>query len=486
MENQSLAGFYQDTARLNDLAESQKLRTFEQASAVFESEIPLNDLDPSTVTEIDLGYSPRPFQAQLHSELRRFNVLVCHRRFGKTVFSIMEMIDKALNNQLWNPQYAYIAPTYAQAKRVAWEYLLFFTKNIPGAKANKADLTVEIPRPDKGDKIKFMLLGSENYDGIRGIYLDGCVLDEYADMHPETWSKAVRPALSDRKGWAIFIGTPKGENHFHKMLRTAQGLMADGEDWYGAIHRASETGVIPEEELRDARLTMTEEEYEQEYECSFTAALLGAYYGKYLSALEKKGRIRDFEYDPSSPVRTYWDLGISDTTAIWFVQHVGREIRIIDYIENAGVGLEWYVKAIQSKPYIYDHVGHGLPHDGAARELGTGRSRQETLLELGLRSHIVPRQSVADGIHAVRMLLQKDIWFHKTNCARGLEALKNYQRKWDGKNNMFMDKPLHNWASNGADAFRMLGLDLDIPSEMPNFDKLRKIKHHIDYDELDF
>ena len=479
----SFEHLYKDVHNLNDIAESVKARTFEQTSAVVEE---LNDLDPNNCEVINIDYEPRPFQEKLHQELKRFNVLVCHRRFGKTVFAIMEMIDKGLNNQLWNPQYAYIAPTYAQAKRVAWEYLIHFTKDIPGAKANKAELTVEIPRPASGDKIKFMLLGAENYDGIRGIYLDGGILDEYADMHPETWSKAVRPALSDRKGWAIFIGTPKGENHFHKMLRTAQSLMDDGEDWYGAIHRASDTNVIDIDELRDARLTMTEEEYEQEYECSFTAALLGAYYGKYINDLDKKGRVRDFEYDPSTSVRTYWDLGISDTTAIWFVQFVGREIRVIDFLENSGVGLEWYVKAIQSKPYIYDYVGHGIPHDGAARELGTGKSRQETLRELGLLTHIIPRQSVADGIHAVRMLLQKDIWFNKQTCQKGLEALKNYQRKWDGKNNIFMDKPLHNWASNPADAFRMMALDLDIPHERTDFAKLSKIKHNSDYDELTY
>ena len=143
-------------------------------------------------------------------------------------------------------------------------------------------------------------------------------------------------------------------------------------------------------------------------------------------------------------------------------------------------------KAIQDKGYIYDHTGHGIPHDGAARELGTGRSRQETLRELGLLTHIIPRQSVADGIHAVRMLLQKDIWFHKTKCAQGIEAMKNYQRKWDGKNNIFMDKPLHNWASNPADAFRMLALDLDIPHERIDFAKLQKIKHNSDYDELSY
>ena len=481
---EGLSNKYLDVHNLDDIAEEAKLSTFGGTSAYVEE---LNDLDPNTEV-IDIGYEPRPFQQILHNNLKRFNVLVCHRRFGKTVFAIMEMVDKGLRNELWNPQYAYIAPTYAQAKRVAWEYLLHFAGKIPGAKANKQELTVEIPRPAQGDKIRYMLLGADNPDSLRGIYLDGAVLDEYAQCHPAIWGEVIRPALSDRKGWSIFIGTPKGENHFHKMFREAQRLMDDDDvfNWFAASYPASRTGVVDQEELDDARRTMTPEEYDQEYECSFTAALLGSYYGKYLHELEQKQRIRDFDVELNCPVRTYWDLGISDTTAIWFVQHVGTEIRVIDYIEKAGVGLEWYAKEIQKKPYIYEFSGHGLPHDGAARELGTGRSRQETLLAFGIRTHIVPRQSVADGIHAARMLLQKNIYFHKKNCAKGLDALKNYQRKWDGKNNMFMDKPLHNWASNGSDAFRMMAMDMDIPSEMPDFAKLRNMVHNTEYNELDY
>jgi hypothetical protein len=444
--------------------------------------IALNDLPEDAV--IDLGYRPRPLQQVLHSQLRRFNVLVCHRRFGKTVFSIMEMIDKGLNSELKNPQYAYIAPTYGQAKRVAWEYLKEFTKNIPGAKANEADLRVDVPREASGDKVRFMLLGADNPDSLRGIYLDGVILDEYAQCDPIIWGQVIRPALSDRKGWGIFIGTPKGQNHFHNIYQQALKLMEGTEvdSWYCAMYKASETGVVDEDELREARATMSEEEYEQEYECSFSAALLGAYFGKYINKLEKAGKIKDFDVDPTVAINTYWDLGISDSTAIWFIQLVGSEIRVVDYIENAGVGLEWYAKEIKDRPYLYD--SHNIPHDGAARELGTGRTRQETLLDFGVRTHIVPRQSIADGINAARILLQKNIWFHRTNCARGLEALRNYQRKYDAKNQMFVDKPLHNWASNGADAWRMAGLDLQLPENKFNINNV-SVVHISDYDELE-
>lgn len=406
---------------------------------------------------IDLGYEPRPLQAKLHRSLKRFNVLVCHRRFGKTVFSIMEMIDKGLRLDRKNPQFAYIAPTYGQAKRVAWEYLKDYTRHIPGAVANEAELRVDIPRPDRGDKIRFMLLGAENPDSLRGIYLDGCILDEYAQCDPSLWGEVVRPALSDRLGWAIFIGTPKGQNHFYDIYSTAMKLaIAEESEWFVQIYRSSTTEVVDARELQAARESMAPEEFNQEYECDFTAALRGAYYGKYITDLESKGQITKVPYDRATTVNTYWDLGISDSTAIWFVQEVGREVHVIDFIENAGVGLEWYVKQILNRDYIYDE--HYLPHDGAARELGTGKTRQESLTALGLkRVQIVPRQSVADGIHAVRMLLPK-CWFDGILCERGLLALKNYQRKYDSKLKKFVDKPLHDWSSNAADALRMLGL----------------------------
>lgn len=430
------------------------------------------------VQSVDLGYKPRPFQAVLHRALKRFNVLVCHRRFGKTVFSIMEMIDKALRCELKNPQYAYIAPTYGQAKRVAWEYIKDFTKDLPGAKANEADLRIDIPRPDRGDKIRIMLLGAENPDSLRGIYLDGVILDEYAQCDPTIWGQVIRPALSDRKGWAIFIGTPKGQNHFYDIYNSARGL----DSWHVAIYRASETGVVDAEELAEAQSTMTDEEYEQEYECSFAAALMGAYYGKYLNELEKKGQITNkVGYDPALTVSTYWDLGISDTTAIWFIQTVGKEVHVIDYLEEAGKGLEHYAKELKNKGYVYEE--HFIPHDGAARELGTGKSRQETLRDFGIRTTIVPRQSVADGIHAVRMTLPL-CWFNPTTCGKGLAALKNYQRKWDAKNKMFLDKPLHDWSSNGADAFRMFGLTFN-PLQAKQMLELERFRGPDNYDPLE-
>lgn len=408
------------------------------------------------IQEVSTGYVPRTLQLHLHRNFKRFNVVVCHRRFGKTHLALNEIIDQAFRNNLKNPQYAYLAPTYGQAKRVAWDLLKDYLKHMPGIIVNEADLRIDIPRPAKGDRIRIMLLGAENPGSLKGIYLDGVVLDEYAEMNPQVWSESLRPALSDRntldpkQGWALFIGTPKGNNHFYEIYKNAQGR--DG--WYTQIYKASETNIIPRTELDAARAEMSDNEYEQEFECSFSAALVGAYYGKEMEKAEQDGRICAVAYDPILPVFTYWDLGMDDSTVIWFGQNLGgREIRWIDYIEESGLGMTDYAKMLKDRGYIYEE--HVLPHDGAVRELGTGKSRLETLQTLlrGTRVRVSKRYTVADGINASRLMIAKS-WFDKDKCKRGIDALKNYERAWDAKNKVFQQKPKHNWASHGSDGFR--------------------------------
>lgn len=422
----------------------------------------------STVT-VSTGYRPRPLQAELHWSLRRFNVIICHRRFGKTHFAVNEMIDRGLRCSLHNPQYAYIAPTYGQAKRVVWDILKTYVKDIPGVAVNEAELRIDIPRPSTRDRVRFMLLGAENPGSLKGLYLDGVILDEYAEMNPVIWSEVIRPALSDRTGWGIFIGTPKGQNHFYRIFKSAEGM----QDWYTRIIKASESGVLPPSELEAARMVMSEEEYDQEYECSFAAALVGAYYGKIMEKLEKTGKICDVPYDRATPVYTYWDLGMSDTTAIWFAQIVGAQVRWIDYHEESGKDIPHYAELLKKRNYIYEE--HVLPHDAKVRDLGTGKTRQETLKGFfpGVRVRVLERTTVADGINAARILLAKSV-FDKTKCNlpwgkdqfRGIESLKNYEKIWDAKHSIFQDNPRHNWASHGADAFRTaaMGMRENAPS----------------------
>lgn len=398
---------------------------------------------------VSTGYTPRPLQAELHKKLKRFNVLVCHRRFGKSVFCINEMIDQMLRCPHKRPQAAYLAPTYSAVKRIAWEYLKEFAKNIPGVKTHEGELRLDIPRPWMGDYARIMLLGAENYQNLRGIYLDLAILDEYGEMDPEAFTQVIRPALSDRTGRAIFIGTVRGENHFWQLYNKVDGL----NDWFRALYRASETKIIPEEELNAAREVLDESTYMQEFECDPTAALKGSYYGDQMSAAEKSGRITSVPHQPDFPVHTAWDLGISDVTAIWFYQQVGREFHFIDYLESSDKGLDFYAKELIARSYLYGT--HYLPHDIMKRELSTGKERIVTLRNLGLKNlRVVPKaMSIADDINAARVILPR-CWFDSLRCEKGIAALKNYQRQWDSKDRVYAKRPLHNWASHGADAFR--------------------------------
>lgn len=401
------------------------------------------------------GYQPRPLQAELHAAFKRFNVLVCHRRFGKTVLCINELIDQALRCRLERPRYAYVAPFYKQAKAVAWDYLKHYTRTIPGVAKHESELRVDLPN---GARIQ--LYGADNYDALRGIYLDGAVMDEYAQMAPKAWSEVIRPAIADRAGFIIFIGTPRGRNAFAELYEAAR----DDAAWFARLYPANETGILNREELELARRQMSEEEYAQEFECSFDAAIAGAYYGKTLSEAERNGRICAVPWSPELPVTTAWDLGIDDATAIWFVQAAGPELRVIDYYEASGVGLEHYAKVLREKPYVYGE--HLLPHDVEVTELGTGRSRYATLAALGLRGRVVARQPVEDGINAVRNLLPRCL-FERTRTARGVEALRQYRRDWDESLGTFRARPRHDWASHAADAFRYLAMGLRVEQRSP-------------------
>jgi phage terminase large subunit len=393
---------------------------------------------------VEIPYAPRKQMMAYHGRSERFACLVAHRRFGKTVAAINDLIKSCLTIQRDAVRCAYIAPYYNQAKAIAWDYVKFFTAPIPGMSYNESELRADFPN---GARLR--LFGADNYDAMRGLYFDDVVLDEPADFPDGAWPNVIRPALADRKGRATFIGTPKGKNAFWETYSKAM----DDPAWFTAMLKASDTGILPEDELADALKTIGIDRYNQEFECSFEAAIIGAYYGKEMQDMTKAGRIRKIPYEPTVGVVTAWDLGISDTTSIVFAQFVGAEIRIIDHIEESGLGLQAYAKMLQDKPYIYS--GHILPHDVRVRELGTGQSRLETLASLGIKNvQICPNLSLDDGIQAVRNRLP--LTYIDQGCNRLIEALRQYERGWDEKNKTWKSNPKHNWASHTADAVRYL------------------------------
>lgn len=409
-----------------------------------------------------IPYAPRPAFEPWHVRKQRWSVTAAHRRSGKTVSRVNGLIKGALTCPLERPRFAYIAPLLKQAKAVAWDYFKHYSAPLleHGATFNESELRIDYPNQGQ-----IRLFGADNPDALRGLYLDGVVFDEYADMDPTIWP-VVRPALSDRSGWADIIGTPKGHNEFYAILENAK----NDDEWFWAILKASETGLLNPAELASARKDLTQDQYDQEYECSFEAAIRGAYYGKELRAADEAKRIGKVPYDPGVQVHTAWDLGIGDSTCIWFCQVVGQERRIIDYYENSGCGLDHYAKVLQDKPYRYG--SHLFPHDVRVKELGTGKSREETLRSLGLNVEIVPNIGIDDGINAVRRMLPS-CWFDAEKCSRGIEALRQYQTEWDDKLKAFKNKPRHDWTSHAADGFRYLALGIErvsVSFEMPKLD----------------
>lgn len=400
--------------------------------------------------ELIIPYRPRDIFKPYHESEKRFCLTVAHRRAGKTVARINKLIRKAVQCTRPDPRFGYLAPFYVQAKDIAWLYLKRYCGPLidMGAKINESELSITLPHNNATIK----LYGADNADRMRGLYFDGIVLDEAQKILKSVLSQVIMPALADRLGWLDASGTPAG---WDNLLGELARLARSNPEWYFQTLKASETNIIAEEELKRQRSMMTESEYEQEFECSFQAALIGAYYGKEINELEKQEHITHVPYEPRLKVYTAWDLGMDDATAIWFVQRLNMQVRVIDYYENSGCGLDHYAKILDNKPYVYEE--HYLPHDTAVREMGTGRSRFETLADLGIDATIIPAQSVEDGISAVRMLLPT-CWFDIDKTKRGLDALRQYQREYNDKLSTFHNRPRHDWASHAADAFRYLAL----------------------------
>jgi hypothetical protein len=356
----------------------------------------------------------------------------------------MELITRAIATSKKDARYAYIAPYREQAKTVAWNYLKHYATAVvvdPEQDFRESELAVRLYN---GSIVR--LFGADNPNALRGMYLDGVVLDEHADMRPNLWGEVIRPTLSDRNGWAVFIGTPRGKNEFWKLYDNA-GRDAD---WMRVTLKASETGILPEGELADAKRTMTQSQFEQEYECSFEAAILGAIYANEVH--QARERIKSVPYDPSILVHTAWDIGYGDSTAIWFWQMSYGELRIIDYYEASGEQIPFYLSMLKQKPYTYDTAW--LPHDANNGSL-SGLSVLELVRANQMKAEILPRISLEDGINAARMLFPI-CNFDAAKCAPGLEALKAYQWAYNQRMGETKPTPIHNWASHGADAFRYL------------------------------
>jgi len=419
----------------------------------------------ATQQRVVIPYLPRPLQREVGqlARGRRFGVLVCHRRFGKTVLGVNLAQQMALQCPHDRPRAAYIAPTYTQGKATAWDYVQHYARPVPGVEFNQSELRADFP--NKGQS---RIYGADNPDSLRGLYLDRVILDEYG-LHPaKTFSEVIGPTLVDRGGRALFLGTPNGKNQFYDIATFAQAAQRDGHpEWFYREYKASVTGLLDATYLASARAVMTDDEYAQEFECSFEASVKGSVYATELMEARTAGRITAVPYDPALPVDTDWDLGVGDSTAVWFSQSLrSGEVRLIDYYEASGEGLPHYAALLQRKAYVYGT--HWAPHDIAVRELGSGKSRLDVAAALGLKFAVVPRvhgekgQEVEAGIHAARLFVSR-CWFDATRTRAGLDALTHYRRDYNTRLGEFTARPVHDWASHGADAFRGLAVRYQPP-----------------------
>ena len=397
--------------------------------------------------KITIPYAPRVQQAYVHKELDkyRYAVLCTHRRFGKTTLCLNHLIKMAMTSKNHAPRFAYIAPTYSQAKKIAWDYLKFYTEKIPGTKWNESELRCDLIN---GSRIS--LLSSENPDSIRGIYLDACVIDEAANVSQNLIDEVIIPALSDRRGKLFLVSTPNGMNNiFYEYFQKAQ---AD-DKWFLYKAKASETGIVDKEELDAALAIMGEGKYQQEFECSFIGNIRGSIYGDLINELEDNKRIGGVPYDPAHLVNTSWDLGYTDACSVIFFQQINHNIHIIDYYENEKEALPHYAEYLKEKEYIYGN--HYVGHDVDQTDFSSGYSRREVAANYGIRFRVAPRMPLEDGIHAVKMILPR-CKIDSDNCSDLIIALRHYHRKYNDKERVYKLKPVRDFSSHPMDALRYL------------------------------
>lgn len=412
------------------------------------------------MSKVRLVVKPRRAFRNYFTREERFACLVAHRRAGKTYGAIQDLIFRALSKRRRGaspPRYAYVAPTRDQAKDIAWNYVKEFTKKLPARKVNEGELRVTLP-----EKQSIRLYSGDNYDRMRGLYFDGVIVDEPADIDPKAWPLVIRPCLSDYQGWASFIGTPKGKNAFYKRHIMAR----ENSNWFSMLLKASESGIIPAGELEDLRLDLSDDEYGQEYECDFNVGRPGAIYAADMAQAYKAGRVFPFPVDRSVPVWTTWDLGAPANTVVLYWQRVGFTHRLVGcdhhLLDSEGKPAKTGARVAHMMSKGFDFGGHLLPHDGR-REDYDAMSTVERLREAGLRNvQVIPRGGTHAEEKRVQVMLDlfPSLLFNEDelNDEGGLiEALENYHRKESKTDGWITNKIEHDWTSHFADALGYYG-----------------------------
>jgi len=453
-----------------------------------------------------IPYRPRDIFQSYHASVCRFSLTIAHRRAGKTVARINKLIRKAIECDKPNPRFGYLAPYYVQAKDIAWLYLKYYSAPLleMGGKANESELTITFPHNNAIIK----LYGAENAERMRGLYFDGIVVDEGQDIKKSILTSIILPALADRQGWLDVSGTPKGwANLLGELYKLA---LANTKEWFVQLLKASETGVLPQEELDRQKSLMSINEYEQEFECSFEAAIKGAVYAKWISQIREKGQITNVAHDSEYPVYTAWDLGYDDATAIVFYQIGVGEIFIIDYYESNLEDIKHYCEVLAGKEIVVDerdndtgevlnwHYGmeleehkhraaysyhtHNAPHDAANKVMAAGgRSVLAQAAKFGVRMNVFPATSHQNNQEALRATLPR-CWI-SGKLVDLVDSLVHYHYKWNEDLSTYSREPVHDFSSHACDAMELMARawrenvvttkDMAVQAQINKFHRLR-------------
>lgn len=413
------------------------------------------------------GWKPRPYQMPLWSYLEKGGkraIEIAHRRWGKDDVLLHRAAVAAFERPA---TYWHALPQYTQARKAIW--------NAVNSHTGKRRIDEAFPhelRENTNDNEMFIrfkngatwqVIGSDRYDTLVGAGVAGVAFSEWALCNPSSWGY-IRPMMEENNGWAAFITTPRGRNHAKSMYDMA----VESPRWFAEISSVHDTGALSPEQLDNSLKEYTsiygadqgEAMFMQEYSCSFNAAILGAFYARELVAIRAEGRIDgDLEAVEKRPVHRSWDIGVRDDTTIWWWQVVGGQVYVLDCYSANGVGVDHYAEVIAKR-----RDEHGwtdgidfVPHDARVKEWGTGRTRVETMQQLGLAPQVVPQASLLDGINATRKTLERCV-FHSRCEDTGIAALEQYRREWDDEKKVFRANPLHDWSSHYADSFRYMAM----------------------------
>jgi hypothetical protein len=389
---------------------------------------------------------------------------IAHRRWGKDEIALNVACAKALQRPA---SYWHALPEYAQARKAIWSAVNphtgkrrideAFPREVRGA-TNEQEMLIKLR-----NGATWQIVGSDRYNALVGAGVAGVTFSEWALCNPSAWGY-IRPMLEENGGWAAFITTPRGNNHAKAMYDMAKA----NPRWFAEVSHIGDTGALSEEALGeslreyqalygiDFGLAM----FEQEYWCSFSGAMVGAYFGAEMAKAERDGRMCVVEINDKYPVHTAWDLGATQNNPIWCFQVIGQQLRIVDFYLPDSDNIEDWCAWLKAQGYTGNDY---VPHDIMVTEWGSGKTRIETLRQLGRKPRRSPRVSVADGLQAARVAINSAV-FHTGADARaermahGVDGVKSYRREWDDELKTFRLTPVKDWSEHIGSAWRYVGL----------------------------